>query len=333
MDRTTTTTICIIFLVLLAGCIGAGPSMPTSTQDGSQTPITSYDTYAFDHGGTDAAVIDGGITYHMAGSASRYYVTQVTSDEDTSRFNSSLLDDEANAFVAATNFSNESLIVMQAFPASSVPDYRVETLTRKDTTLAVQIDDSSARATADITVETLLIRIPTGDQGPSDQVTVTTEEGLTFNSSAGVVTETPQSTDDGAESVTLPYASDNGSENVAEPRDVTIRNGANNTNGYHLVVATTERPACRDETPACGQPSEDVMILEHRGKLRANGTTTIEDVISKRGTYRVTVEVDVPANNGSRTTIREESDWEVSAHSGALVVVLTNEDIRFGPRY
>ena len=330
MDSTTPTIIASILLVVLAGCTGAGPNLPTSPQNDAQTPISAYETHAFDYGGTDAAVINGGITYQRVGNVSRYYVTQVTSEKSTSRFNSSLLDDEASSFVAATDYTNESLIVVQAFPASSAPDYRVETLTRKDNTPAVQINDSSAGGTADITVETLLIRLPTGNQGPPDQVTITTEDGLTFNSSAGVVTEPPESADNSSQSFSLPYASDNQSKNVDEPRDVTIRDVANNTNGYHLVVTTTERPACRNERPACGEPSEDVTILERRGKLGANGTTTIQDVVSKRGTYRVTVEADVSTKNGSRTSIREEFEWELSAASGDFEVEITNSDVRFG---
>lgn len=332
MNYTSPLVIGTVLLVIFAGCIGAGPRTPTASQTGAQTSITEFDTYVFDGGGTDAAVIDGGITSGTAGSASRYYVTHLTSQAHTSRFDESVLDEKASAFVAATDFTNESLVVVQAFPASSIPDYRVETLTRQDNTLSVRINDSSTRATTDITVETLLIRVPTTDRGPPDRVTVTTDDGFTVDSSAGVVTATPRPTDDGSRSVTLPYASDTESENVDEPRDVTIRNSANNTNGYHLVVSATETPACQDETPPCGQPSEDVTILDRWEKLPPNGNATVEDVVAKRGTYRVTVEADVPAGGGSRTTIREEFEWELSADSGDLVLVISNEDISVGYR-
>lgn len=330
MENDTAVLVGVILLVGLAGCVGGDPRIPNSSSNGSPTAISEFDSLVVDRGGTDGAAIQGGLTYRRAGRVSRYYVTQLTTRQETSRFDESLLGDDARAFVAETEFANESLVVVQVFPASSVPDYRVEELARDGDTLAVGINDSSARATADITVETLLIRIPEGEGGAPSEVTVTTDEGFTFDSSTGIVTRTPEPTDDASTSTTLPYASDDESENVNEPRDVTIRNVGNDTNGYHLVVTATETPACRDETPPCGQPSREVTILERREMLSADGETTIADVISKRGTYRVSVDADVPADDGSRRTVHEEFEWSVSADTGSLEITITDDDVRFG---
>ena len=138
--------------------------------------MTDYETFAFDLGASPDPVIEGGIEVGDEFDE-QYYVTVLTTPEETARFNRSLLPSDAEAFVDDVSFDDELLVVIQAFPASSVPDYRIEVIARDGPTLIMEINDSSAGGTDDITVETLLVRIP--GETP-DNVIVTTEEGRMF---------------------------------------------------------------------------------------------------------------------------------------------------------
>jgi len=174
-------------LALLADCVAAPE--PTDTPAGTPTttapdggpnvgvPVTDYETLVFDSSPSGDPVIEGGIAPGDE-FEERYYVTVIPSADETDRFNRSLLPTDAGEFVDATAFEDASLVVIQAFPASSVPDYRVESVHRDGPTLVVSTDDSSAGGTDDVTVETMLLRVPGEDP---DDVVVTTGEGDTFD--------------------------------------------------------------------------------------------------------------------------------------------------------
>lgn len=175
----------LLCLGLLAGCVDTtepveSPTETTAPGSGPKLgdPVTGYETFVFDLGPSPTSVIEGGIAVEDEFDE-QYYVTMLPSRSDTERFNESLLPADAGEFVDAVSFDEEVLIVIQAFPASSVPDYRIETVARDGPTLHVEINDSSVGGTDDVTVETLLVRVP---GGAPDDVIVTTEEGEAFES-------------------------------------------------------------------------------------------------------------------------------------------------------
>lgn len=304
-------------LVVLAGCLGASP--------GGETTEPAYETYVFDHGSHDAPAVEGGITYpEDASGLSQQYVTVVASEAETDRFNRTVLDDGAAAFVANTSFEESYLVVVQAFPASSMPDYRVESVERAGDALRLRIDDSSRGGTDDVTVETLLVRIE-GD--PPERVEVTTEDGYTFDSTGGVVARTT-TTADTTTTVRLPYVGDDPSKTVSEPRDLRVENRVNDTVGYRLTATYSETPACRNVTPPCGMPEVEVELLDRTGKLPEGRNLTVGDVAARRGPYSLRVEAEVPDGDGSRRTITEPFTWRVDDEHGDAVVVVTGDDVR-----
>lgn len=180
-------TICV--LVVLAGCGGipSGPATETAT------PIDPvYESYVFDHAEVDGVAIEGGITYPDGGTGpTKYYVTLVESAQSANRFNYNVLDATASTFVRNTSFDESSIVVIQVYPASSHPDYRMDSVHPSNEGLAISINDSSTGGTADITVETILLRVHGDVPSP---VTVTTEEGRQFSTVTGIVTVTPKPT-------------------------------------------------------------------------------------------------------------------------------------------
>lgn len=165
----------LVCLGLLTGCVELDPTDPNSGPT-TGTPVTDYETFVFDLTPSSESVIAGGIAVD-AESGDQHYVTLITSTAETDRFDRSLLPPDAGEFVNAVSFESELLVVMQTFPASSVPDYRVESIARDGPTLHVSINDTSDGGTDDVTVETILVRLP--GETP-DNVIVTTEDGDTF---------------------------------------------------------------------------------------------------------------------------------------------------------
>lgn len=155
-----------------------GTSTPTTPDGGPKVgePVTDYEMHVFDSYPSSDPVIEGGIEVDDAFD-DQHYVTLLTNATETDRFNRSMLPPNASKFIDAVSFENESLVVIQTFPASSVPDYRVESIARDGPTLHISINDSSDGGTDDITVETVFVQVP-GD--PTDNVIVITEEGEMF---------------------------------------------------------------------------------------------------------------------------------------------------------
>lgn len=337
-------------LLVLAGCLGAptasttpgagtsadqtpitrtatdspGTNAETAPTTPAGRPVTDYEVYVFDHGGIESASFEGGITHASDGEYdTRYYVTAATSADDASRFNHSVLSPNASTFVRETSFENASLVVIQAFPASSHPDYRVEKVRRADGTVHVAINDSSYGATADITVETVLVRVP-GEH--PERVQVTTEEGDAFDTTDGIVT--PQSTPT-PELTDGPLSDVDDSKRLADAGGLRVENRGGSTNGYRLTLSYHHSPDCLDETPACGQPTRTVDVLDRREKLRPGANRTLAGVAEYQGDYTVTVEAELPANDGSRTTVTESFEWPVHASGVEAVVTITDDDVSF----
>lgn len=170
-------------LLVLAGCVGS----PTTGTPGSP----GHRVEVFDASGSGDRPIRGGIAYPEGGDGGgeRFYVTVVGSTEDATRFDREVLPADATRFVDGTDFEAAFLVVVQAFPASSVPDYRVESVSRDGGTLRVRVNDSSDFGTDDVTLETVLLRVA---GTPPRRVVVTTEDGFEFATGDGVVVRTPR---------------------------------------------------------------------------------------------------------------------------------------------
>lgn len=323
----------LVILVVLAGCTTgftpgdeASPSpTPSPITTDTSTPGTSSVEYlTFDIGGIGLEVLEGGITISDGPPTEQYYIKTIANETATSRFNRSILPPQASAFVDNTSFDDSFLVVLQAFPKSSVPDYRVESISRDGGTLHIAINDSSRYATDDITVETVLIRV---SGTPPNQVSVTTEDNATFDRTEVVTTVTPAPTPTPKLEVELPYTGPNDTENLQNPRGIELRNLGNHTNGYDLSVFYHDRPECREYTPPCGEPAVDVTVLEKQGKLRPGANLTVNELAARTGPYSVEVAAELPVDNGSRRTVTDAFEWNLTASSGDLVVTITDDTV------
>jgi hypothetical protein len=142
-------------------------------------------------------VVEDGIAYESATGAELYHVTLVTSPGGMDRFNDSLfaesgglrrsLSEDVRPLLNGIDFDEASLVVVEAYPRSSSPDYRVERVVREGDTVTLRINDSSRGGTDDITVETLLVRVSHAGRGPPARAVVGTEDGFVLDSEDGVV--------------------------------------------------------------------------------------------------------------------------------------------------
>lgn len=174
----------VLVMVGIAGCLGAAGTPTPNTTD---TPTTSssgesgpnYTAITFDHADIGGPVIDNGLTYAPENTTIRQSATIIATASERDRFDIARLartNSAAANFVNATDFSNASLLIYQVTPASSVPDHRVETVQRSGDTVTIAINDSAVGGTADITVETVLVRL----QGTApERVVFTTEDDTT----------------------------------------------------------------------------------------------------------------------------------------------------------
>lgn len=198
MRRRTLAAVAVAAILVFAGCAGADPRDGTTTEpppsETTAEPPTSppptgslaYDVAVFDSGLADHPVIEGGLTPSDEFGNTSHYTTVLTEASETERFNRSRLPQSAVRFVDETDFETASLVVAQAYPKSSVPDYRVESVTRDGDWLDVRINDSSVSGTDDITIETVLIRVH-HDGGPPTNARIETQNGVTFDSESGAV--------------------------------------------------------------------------------------------------------------------------------------------------
>ena len=183
----------VLAAVLVLGVLLAG--LTALVHDETPSSVPEHETFVFDHSG--GPVVEGGIAYESAAGAELYHVTLVTSREEMDRFNDSLfaesgglrryLSEDVRPFLNGTDFDEASLVVVEAYPRSSSPDYRVERVVREGDTVTLRINDSSRGGTDDITVETLLVRVSHDGRGPPARAVVGTEDGFVLDSEDGVV--------------------------------------------------------------------------------------------------------------------------------------------------
>lgn len=329
-------TLGVVVLLVLAGCTtGVGPgtdASPTATPAGSPTTTpgsstpepVKFEYYTFDHGGIEDAVLEGGIVHEDDSDTGQTYVTTIANESATARFNQSLLPAAARNFVANTSFDESFLVVVQTFPASSVPDARVESVSRDGGRLYVGINDSSKYATDDITVETVLVRV---SGSVPDRITLTGADNVTVDATGQLLRNEPAPTPTPEPDVELPYAADNGSENGEHPRGLHLRNDGNETNGYDLRVTYHDRPACREDSPPCGEPAEELTILERSGKIRPGANLTLPEFAVRTGPYTVEITAELPTDDGSRRTVTDSYDWNLTADAGDVRVRLTDSTV------
>jgi len=189
--RQATLAVCALTVALaLAGCSGTGPAgrqtdiqSPTATatpDTPSPSQNESYAVVVFDSGPSEYPVIEGGLAPDITSPPTgRHYGTLLTDSGAVNRFNHSVLPADAVTFLEETDFETASLLVVQAYPKSSVPDYRVESVTRDGDRLHVRLNDSSHIATDDITLETVIVRVVHDGDAPQS-ATIETQDGATF---------------------------------------------------------------------------------------------------------------------------------------------------------
>jgi len=334
MPRRALTTVAVASVLVLAGCGGAGPADGTTTEPPTPTPSATppagspdYNVTVFDSGWTGHPILEGGLVYPDDFDANTsYYATLLTDASDTERFNRSQLPDGAEQFVNQTNFETVSLVVVQSYPKSSVPDYRVESVTRDGGRLDIRINDSSEIGTDDITLETVLIRVQ-HDGTPPNEVRIETQAGVTFDTDDGIVIVNPSGQSAVRSNVTLPLRSDNESLNVADARNLTIENTGSETAGYNATVVATLPPACRDADPPCGMPDQPVVVFQETGKLQPGESATFEDLIARHGEYQLVVEADLPDGQNDRQTVREVFEWRVTETYHSAFVTLSDDGV------
>jgi len=197
--RRVTLAVCALTVVLaFAGCSGTGPAgspTDTSSPTATATPDTptppqtgSYDVIVLDSGPAAYPVIEGGLVPNITSPPTeRHYGTLLSDSSAVNRFNHSVLPDDATTFVEETDFETASLLVVQAYPKSSVPDYRVESVTRDGDRLHVRLNDSSHIGTDDITLETVIVRVVHDGDAPQS-ATIETQDGATLDIDDGADT-------------------------------------------------------------------------------------------------------------------------------------------------
>lgn len=313
-------------VLVLAGCGGTGPGSGTTTDPATPDPTPEYSASVFDSGPNDQPIIEGGLSPTDDYGNTSYYATLLTERSDTDRFDYGRLPDAQAQFVNETDFETASLVVVQAYPKSSVPNYRVESVTRGGDTLDIRINDSSEMGTDDITVETVLIRV-SHDGTPPSEARIETQTGDSFGTDDGVVTVEWNSDGDDSSSVSLPLTSDNESRNVEDPRDLTIENAGNGTAGYNVTVVATLPPDCRDAEPPCGMPDRPVTVFQKSGKLQPGESRSFEDLIARHGEYQLVVGAELPNGENDRRTVRKTFEWRISAAAHGAFAFIDDDEL------
>ncbi|MFB6284647.1 MAG: hypothetical protein ABEK59_12090 [Halobacteria archaeon] len=199
MKKLTAATLLLALTLTTSGCIaketGNTPGVEPNGSSGEKPvkdpgPINKgpgaepnvdhvYSSTVFDNSPGGGPVVSGGIgNLDVEDTQRRVYVTVLEDKKDLSRLNYGALPEKASEFVNSTGHGESSVVVIQDYPASSFPDYGIEETELSDNTLTLFINDSAEGGTSDITVETMLVRIP-------DSVThvqVRNNDGVEFDS-------------------------------------------------------------------------------------------------------------------------------------------------------
>jgi len=159
-----------------AGCIGRDGGAPRTTPGGvtattgNETTDRTTATQTTSHSGTAAAHlsfnhakrlhrINAGFAQHDVAS---YYLGLLTSPDHAAAFPTDRFENQdAKAFVTDTDFSQAALVVVQDRRSSSHPDLELLGTRREGYTVTVKAQYPGRGGTADITTDTLLVRVPT----------------------------------------------------------------------------------------------------------------------------------------------------------------------------
>ena len=149
-----------------AGCVAARDEPASATP----TPMP-HDTYHLRH---DDPVIEGGVPLPDAPPDDQRTVHLVTSADGTDRFDRSVLDEEARAFVENTDFSKAFLLAVGTYLGSTSATVAVErvALDGDRVTANVTIEYPTVGDTA-IAYETVLVRVDREGGPAPDDATVT----------------------------------------------------------------------------------------------------------------------------------------------------------------
>lgn len=148
----------------VAGCLGTGSDALGTTSTGNETTdrMTSVRSGAehlsFDHA-KRLHRIEAGFPQRDVAS---YYLGLLRTDAHAGTFPTDRFDDaEAEAFVADTDYSEAALAVLHDRESSSAPDLELADVRRDGRALEIEAMYPGRGGTADITTDTLLVRVPT----------------------------------------------------------------------------------------------------------------------------------------------------------------------------
>lgn len=163
---------------IVAGCLDGGDGTPTTSPGGSTGPSGNESTdrtpgdqtptgprperahVAFNHA-KELHRLDAAFPQRDVAS---FYLALLTSADHaaaspTDRFEHQ----QARSFVADTDFSQAAVVVLQDRRSSSHPDLNLRDTGRDGDTATIEATYPTGAATADITTDTLLVRLPTDD--------------------------------------------------------------------------------------------------------------------------------------------------------------------------
>ncbi|MDY6764592.1 MAG: hypothetical protein SV377_02720 [Halobacteria archaeon] len=158
----------------LAGCLSRSDTNPGG--GGGQSSSVEFDAYVFDYSGTEGTAVEGGIQVDHPDSKDRRYATLINKHEDTKRLNTSVIPQEGDNFIEDTDFDKSSLLVIQRYPASTHPDYKVDKVKRTGKTIQAYLSLPDEGGTDDVTVETVLLRLYVTDPPEHAIVTVSVND-------------------------------------------------------------------------------------------------------------------------------------------------------------
>lgn len=149
-----------------AGCIShpdaarTGPNEePSETTTASGSPAHSAQL-SFNHA-EPLHRIDADFAQRDVG---RYYFALLTSADHAASFpTDGFGNEEGNSFVTGTDFSREAVVVLQDRRSASHPDIELLDTRREGERVTIEAQYPGSGATADVTTDTLLVRLPTGD--------------------------------------------------------------------------------------------------------------------------------------------------------------------------
>lgn len=153
-------------LASMTGCLGdrtvPWPGDSTSRNE-TETPPQSTgnpDHLSFNHA-TPIHRVDAEFPQRDVGP---YYLALLTTEDHAAAFPTDHFENaEADAFVTDTNYDHDAVIVFHDRESSSTPDLTLTGTLREGDTIMIDATYPGQAATSDITTDTLLVRVTTGD--------------------------------------------------------------------------------------------------------------------------------------------------------------------------